>query len=310
MFDQDPQRVCILQGPVATKHATKKDEPIKELLGNIESALIAKILEQYYDNDETKIPTVDFLSGISGADSVEALEGVQIISGATSTTYKVVDPLPNVLQWLSLLSGPSSNWLRALLVSPTIVQGNDYLDNPMRRVFAPRTGQSVIVKHDGLGPSSVVVFGAARSYGSHKPDFKSLELNYDAITKRIDLTMYEDRNDVAVPLSLEFEYRPDQGFAPIHEIVESRNRRIKTFYWKLWFGDDSELDKVDVRDTYISPEVVIDVETVEKFCSVVENHNESFSSTRQALVQAPMDFAIVVGWKVRHRLFANHRNCS
>jgi fatty acid synthase subunit alpha len=31
VFDQDPQRVCILQGPVAAKWSMVKDEPVKDL---------------------------------------------------------------------------------------------------------------------------------------------------------------------------------------------------------------------------------------------------------------------------------------
>lgn len=288
-----------MQGPVAAKHATKKDEPIGELLGNVESSLVAKILEQYYNNDPSKVPVVDFLDHTPNDTSVESMENVEVISETTSKTYNVTSTLPDASAWLHLLSGPSPSWLRAFLISPVIIQGTSYVDNPIRRIFTPRVNQSVVIKYENQRPSSVVVFGGARSYGSHKPGFKSMELSYDTLTRRISLTMYEDRQDVIIPLSLEFQYRPDQGFALIHELVENRNRRVKGFYWNLWFEDGAQLPQVDIRATYTSPETVIDVQTVEKFCSVVENHNESFSSIRQAVVQAPMDFTIVVGWRVR-----------
>ncbi|KAG8960499.1 3-oxoacyl-[acyl-carrier-protein] synthase [Tulasnella sp. 425] len=44
VFDQDPQRVCTIQGPIAAKYCTRADEPISELLGNIEAGLIKRIL--------------------------------------------------------------------------------------------------------------------------------------------------------------------------------------------------------------------------------------------------------------------------
>ncbi|KAL1711802.1 hypothetical protein EV715DRAFT_278348 [Schizophyllum commune] len=56
VFDQDPQRVCILQCPLA-------DELIKELLGGINSPLITRLLERSYSNDESKVPVVNYLSG-------------------------------------------------------------------------------------------------------------------------------------------------------------------------------------------------------------------------------------------------------
>ena len=56
---RNPQRVAILQGPVAVRRSIKKDEPIKEMLDNI--GLTAKVLERYYGGDESKIPAIDYL---------------------------------------------------------------------------------------------------------------------------------------------------------------------------------------------------------------------------------------------------------
>lgn len=52
----------ILQGPMAVKHSKVKDEPIKDLLGNINSALVQHLLESRYGGDESKVPTIDYLS--------------------------------------------------------------------------------------------------------------------------------------------------------------------------------------------------------------------------------------------------------
>ena len=89
----------------------------------------------------------------------------------------------------------------------------------------------------------MTVYGAARSYGEHIPTFKALNIVFNPETKLIDLTLFEERQDVTVPLSLQFQYCqcPSQGFAPIHEIASGRNELIKQFYWKLWFGDDEVL---------------------------------------------------------------------
>jgi fatty acid synthase subunit beta len=54
----------------------------------------------------------------------------------------------------------------------------------------------------GGQPSSVrTVYGAARSYGAHKSNFKAVMINYDASSKLIDMTMYKERQDASVPLS-------------------------------------------------------------------------------------------------------------
>jgi fatty acid synthase subunit alpha, fungi type len=86
-----------------------------------------------------------------------------------------------------------------------------------------------------------------------------------------------------IPLEFTFIYRPDQGFAPIHEVTEGRNRRIKAFYWRLWFDQNQALPEgIDLHDELVGPKVTITAAAIE----------------RNLTVEAPMDFAIVTGWQV------------
>lgn len=185
-----------------------------------------------------------------------------------------------------------------LISSPTVVQGTSYVDNALRRILVPRAGQKVVVKYTGSLPLSVTVYGAARSYGEHVPIFKALSIVFNPETKLIDLTLFEERQDVPVPLSLQFQYCPSQGFAPIHEIASDRNKRIKQFYWKLWFGDKEVLPNLDIHEKFVGPDATINSSDVEQFCAVAGNLGESFKVARNDNVQAPMDFAIVTCWKV------------
>ena len=289
--------MCILQGPVAARHATKKDEPIKELLGGIETSLIEKILNQFYEGDASKVPTVDYIGAPALRFSAASLPGVELSKSESSVTYKVSSP-PDTYQWLDFLAGPSPTWLRAFLTSLIIVRDNSYIDSPIRRLFTPRAGQTVTLKYDQDKPVNVTVHGAARSFGTHKPEFKAIDVSYDSSSRKITLTLFEDRKDTTVALPFEFVFRPDQGFAPIHEVSEGRNKHIKEFYWKLWFGDDQTLPQIQLKDTYTGPEVTVDAATIERFCSVVGNQGESFTTARTENVKAPMDFGIVTGWQV------------
>lgn len=301
MFDQDPQRVCILQGPVAVRHSKVKDEPIKDLLGNITSLLAKKLLDRVYGGDESKVPVVDYLGAkpVALPENITSTLGVQRQMSEKQIVYEVGSSLPETALWLETLAGPRLDWLRALLISPTIVQGNSYIDNPLRRLFAPRKGQRVVIDIKNGLSTSISLYGAARSHGQHKPDFKAVETKYDAATHTITVTLFEDRRDVAVPLDLKFAYKPSMPYMPIHEISADRNLRIKQFYWKLWFGDEEVLPEIDVRATYTGPEVTIDAAAVESFCGIVGNQGETYKQARVDAVNAPMDFAIVTGWQVR-----------
>ena len=296
MFDQDPQRVCILQGPVAVKHSTVKDEPIGELLGNVTAKLVEKLVERSYGGDASKIPTIDYLA--PAVEDADIPDEVEFKESSTSIAYKVGNAVPDTSEWLEAISGSEHNWLKALLTSKTICQGQAYVDNPLRRALAPRRGQRVVVDIDGGSPTSVKVYGAGRSYGPHKSDFKAVEITYATSSSLIEVTFFEDRRDVSVPLFFEFKYVPSMGSMPIHEVSKGRNGRIKDFYWRLWFGDDQSRPELDVHETFIGPEVVLSANDVETFCNVVGNQNEAFKTARTETIKAPMDFAIVTGWQV------------
>ncbi|KAJ2495291.1 fatty acid synthase alpha subunit Lsd1, partial [Coemansia sp. RSA 1972] len=63
---QDPQRVGIQQGPVAVRHSTIVDEPVKTILDSIYHKHIGALTERLYDGNESRIPVVEYL----GADPV------------------------------------------------------------------------------------------------------------------------------------------------------------------------------------------------------------------------------------------------
>ncbi|KAF7965824.1 hypothetical protein HWV62_41719, partial [Athelia sp. TMB] len=290
VFDQDPQRVCILQGPVAVKHAKVKDEPIKDIFGNIVSSLVEQLTKRVYGGDASKIPNVDYLGAEPKA--TPAISGVERVASGSDVTYTIGDALPEHSAWLETLAGSKLSWSRALLTSPIIVQGTSFIDNPIRRLLNPRRGQKVVVT-----PTSIKLYGAARSFGPHQDDFHTLDITFNASSNIIEITLFEERRGVSVPLSLHFQYKPAMGSAPIHEIAEGRNQRIKEFYWKLWYGDNETLPAIDIKETFVGPEVTIEAEAVETFCAVVGNQGEHFKTARTENVKAPMDFAIVTGWQ-------------
>ncbi|SJL13791.1 uncharacterized protein ARMOST_17239 [Armillaria ostoyae] len=255
VFDQDPQRVRILQGPVAVKHSKVKDEPIKDLLGNINSSHI-------------QLPVIDYLA--PRPSTTVACPNVKISEASGRRVYEFGSSLPSPSVWFETLAGPQLSWLRALVTSPTIVQGSEYIDNPMRHLLVPQANQKVVVSS-----SSVSIYGAAHSFGEHKSEFNAIEIKFDEASKLIDVTLFEDRQDSSVSL-----------FA------------VQEFYWKLWFGDDSSLPELDVSDVFTGPEVVIEAVSVKQFYAVVGNQTESFKTARKDMITAPMDFAIVTGRQV------------
>jgi fatty acid synthase subunit alpha, fungi type len=82
------------------------------------------------------------------------------------------------------------------------------------------------------------------------------------------------------------------GSAPIHDIADGHNERIKHLHWKLWYGVNEVLPTIDIRDKFMGPEVTIETEI---FCAVVGNQSERIKAVRRSDATATMDFAIVSG---------------
>ena len=169
--------MAILQGPVAVRHSIKKDEPIKEMLDNVVSGLVAKVLERYYGGDESKIPIIDYLG--AKPTSISPLSGVDVTRGDDEVKLCVSAAVPPTEDWLRFLAGSELNWWHASVTSAFVVQGTSYITNPLRRVLAPRPGQTLTVRMlDGL-PNHISVHGAAHSFGEHRPDFLAVDIKYD-----------------------------------------------------------------------------------------------------------------------------------
>ncbi|CCG83263.1 putative Fatty acid synthase beta subunit [Taphrina deformans PYCC 5710] len=297
---QDVGRVAILQGPMAVKHSTKVNQPIQEILDDIHEKHITMLTDKYYKSDADSIPVIEYFGG--AASKVDDSSPVAKMKPATKSLYTFPaassgEDLPETEKWLQLLAGPSYSWRRALLTSDIVLQGSSFQTNPLRRIFAPRFDtQFVVDETDGIKNSTVTVFD--RRHGKYVPAAKASFVGHNGI----EVVMYEDRTAThkLLGLTLQFTYHPDIGYAPIREVMDGRNDRIKAFYWQLWFGEDlpTDLDNAPVDAmTFDGGRVTIEGKAIEDFCRVIGNESEAYVKLGDKKRQAPMDFAIVVGWK-------------
>ncbi|KAG1096468.1 hypothetical protein G6F39_006700 [Rhizopus arrhizus] len=293
VVDQDVQRTCILHGPVAAKYATRIDQPVAEILGDIYNSHIESLKERYYK--DTPIPQVEYLGG----EPIQASNVKESVS-SNERIYETSSSSVDESQWLQAISGPKYNWLRALLTSPFIVQGKRFIDNPVKRIFRPRSDQKVIVSNDAEGHVTSVKVQDKRPWSAtdkSREFVTSIEVTISG--NLISLNIFEKRGANFIPFNLQFEYKPELGYAPIHEIMHDRNDRIKDFYYKLWYGVDHKDDflNIPVTEKLIGTGESVKSSEVKEFCQVVGNQAEIFIDRGQKVVYAPMDFAIVVGWK-------------
>jgi len=300
VIDQDVGRTCILQGPTAVKYSKIVDEPIKDILDGIHYAHIKGLTKDVYSGDESSIPAIEYFGGkfIETEPEVD-VEGLIISQEEGKTTYRLSNSataaLPPLESWLALLAGQKRSWRYALFTSEIFVQGQKFQTNPMKRIFVPVRGLFVEIAHPNE-PSRTVIKVMEQPRPNKYVDVIEVRL----IGKNeILVNMIKDTTAIGKPvaLPLKFTYHPETGYAPIREVMEDRNNRIKEFYWKAWFGNEPVDLDASLTGKFDGGKAKVTGEAINDFVHAVGNTGEAFVERPGKEVFAPMDFAIVVGWK-------------
>lgn len=271
------------------------------ILDGIHNAHVESLTKDIYGGNKKAIPVIEYFGGKLNDTEipVEDVDGLVTSYDETKNTYRLqLSPtatMPTKEAWLALLAGPHRSWRHALLTSDVLVQGQKFQTNPMKRIFAPVRGLFVEI-HYPNNPSKTKI--VVKEQPRHNKYVEVLEVHLTS-NNEIVVNMIKDTTAAGEPVSLPllFTYRPERGYAPIHEVMQGRNDRIKEFYWRVWFGKETlDLD-ADVSSKFDGGKAVITGRDINDFIHAVGNTGEAFIERPGKTVFAPMDFAIVIGWK-------------
>ena len=301
VVDQDVGRTCILQGPTAVRYSTKIDEPIKEILDGIHENHIEGLTKELYGGDASKIPVVEYFGGQLILDTQSELEmdGVNAFQDREKLSYRIGSapstPLPELEAWMHLLAGKTYSWRFALFTTEVFVQGQRFQTNPMRRIFAPTHGALISIFHPDEPQKTAITMKELTQSGKC---VKTVEVKLTGKNELV-VNLREERTALGevAELPLKFTYHPETGYAPIREVMADRNDRIKEFYYKVWFGDEPVPFDTPVTGTFEGGRVTVTSQAIADFVHAVGNTGEAFVDRPGKEIYAPMDFAIVVGWK-------------
>lgn len=293
VIGEDVQRTCILHGPVAAQFTNKVNEPIKEIMDNIHDGHIAMLLKDVYGGDASKIPVVEYFTS-KQAIEVSTVSGVSVTKSASEEIYTIASAIPDADEWFKLLAGDKYGWRHAFFSSSVFVQGYNHIENSARKVFAPSKNITVKISNPSdISKTTISLFEAVKG--------KEREIiNVSVNGSKIHMQLIETRtaDGKAVPLNLYYIYNPQDGFAPILEDIEGRNTRIKEFYWKLWFGSNVPFDlDFDVDSKIDGGALEITSKDIVELTHSIGNSCEYFVPRAGRDQLAPMDFAIIIGWK-------------
>ena len=301
VVDQDVGRTCILQGPTAVKYSNTINEPIKDILDGVHNDHIKGLTQDVYHGIEKDIPNVEYFGGqlLVDADRDLDIDGLTIAQDKEKISYRLSSAanasIPDLEAWLHLLAGKAYSWRYALFTAEVFVQGHRFQTNPMKRLFAPNKGMLVEILHPKEQAKTVISMKEPSNSGSM---VKTVEVKMTG-KNEIVVDLFEERTaeGKAVSLPLRFTYHPETGYAPIKEVMAGRNDRIKEFYYRIWFGDEAVPFDTPATSVFEGGRATVTSQAIADFVHAVGNTGEAFVERPGKEVYAPMDFAIVVGWK-------------
>lgn len=305
VVDCDVGRVCILQGPVAARASTVADEPIKDILDGIHHGIIKRLKADIYHDDENRVSVLQWFSDMTAGRSEPGLgkttlRDVTVIpmQGRQTTYHVSASPeaaLPDLGEWINLLAAGQDAWLNTLLKAEVFVQGQRFESNPIRRLVAPRPDLLMEVTHAGTANGSSLVMKENLG-GRHVTTMQIGPIEGDMIP--VKLIENRTASSRPVALCLMYIYRPECSYAPIRQVFESQNLRIRQFYNEVWFGENTLPLGVAAEGTRFEGDTVrVDARAIEALAAELGNKSEAYIPRSGRAVLAPMDFAVVVAWK-------------
>ncbi len=305
MVGQDPQRTCILQGPVAVKHSRIVDEPVKDILDSIVARHIELILAASYGGSAANVPSVPWYGSsicIPPRSDEPLGMGMNVLRPG-EVTFSLCDSegaLPSKGQWFRIISGEGRNWLAALLFSDHILQDRSIVPNRVRMLFKALPGMHCTVALDESGDETVSGTPAQIALADSRGR-PVVSARIDGEGRQVTIEIFYHSTTGTSTLTLYFAYDPCNGTYPIAEVMVGRNERIKRFYWSLWFPRDAvrfaeTYDQSAVAAVFTSSSTVEQGKIVQ-FCRIVGNFSGSYTDPCRVERLAPMDFAIVVAWE-------------
>lgn len=300
VIDQDVGRTCILQGPTAAKYSNTVDEPIKDILDGIHNDHIKELTQDLYSGEDSRIPVVEYFGGRPLNTTTQPDPDALTKSEEEGRVSYRISPsptasLPDLDAWLYQLAGKTYSWRYALFTSEAFAQGQRFQTNPMRRIFKPAKGMLVEILNPETPAKALITLKEPSQSGKM---VKTVEISMPR-QNQISVDLLEERTAEGnvIPLHLILQYHPESGYAPIHEVMEGRNDRIKEFYYRLWFAEKEVPFETPATSTFDGGKAEVTGQAIADFVHAVGNTGEAFVERPGKEVFAPMDFAIVVGWK-------------
>ncbi len=291
VINQDPQRVCIIHGPVAARHTTKVDEPAATILDDIADGLTNSLLSDLLIEEtlETTAPVP------SSAPSFNILDFVEIEELPTQVEYRFKSSMSQIHSnlLLSHILAENEHWPRSCLMYEHITRGDKRTSNPIRSAFAPSMGDVLTVTHQS-GKKQIASVVLSRKTPGRDSLYPALAIR-SAHGKTVHVTL-QTSFPIGTAVSFKFVFKRQSPHNDLEEVTEDRESKIKAFYASCWAIDDFTSIRHKTGYDFSGEPMTLTRGLVDKFVAVVTKGQGHLTFPSRLHSSVPLDLGIVVAW--------------
>ncbi|KAJ5813858.1 beta subunit of fatty acid synthase [Penicillium pulvis] len=247
VVNQDVERVCVLQGPVAVRHSVNLDESAQEILKSISDFHTSNLLRERYGGDLKRIPRTEDPA------STSPLSGPLGYTDENTACTQTFCALPgDSVDWLGVLAANSFGWVHDLVCESHTIRNGVRRKNPFKKIFDLKPGQMLLLEHK---VQRIVLSDTTSGHTLaviHRSD-ADMTICFD---------LYQPRNFTAAPAILSLQYRHlSTGLSSaLEELTNDRDARIKSFYSNVWLG--YEMNACSPDATFTGPTITLTQELI------------------------------------------------
>ena len=297
VIGQDPERVCIIHGPVAARHSNSTSESAADILNRISDDMTESLLPSYAGDvtTETELPRhpcdeplsadLDFLEIVT---IIHPVQSVYRLKSSPSQAQRAL-----LLQYLLAGNNP---WIVACLTDKYITHRGQRFTNPVRIAFVPGIEEVLTLTYHSAGKSIDSLILSRKGSGSNE-FYDALEIS-STDGKRIDITLRAPSLRGLQPhkVTFEFVFARQGPHSGLEDVTEDRQARIRAFYASRWSIDHTSFVNATTGSKFSGETITLSRKTVESFVSVISRAQGDYSTSRRPGSWVPLDLGIVAAW--------------
>jgi len=302
VVEQDAQRVCIIQGPVAVRYSTSYDQSAQDILDIISQEHVNMLARR-----QAEIPWNSERGRLSSANS-RLPRGVEIVLDThglakqfhISSDYRTSEP--DLL--IEHIARPSASGIRSCLVDEWIFRGTSRVRNPIRRTFLPRAGDLIEVRQrqvDDTTPSEVVWVSRGLPASQEHCSVMELSLSKDQRAVKVNLIPAVPVPETRIQFTLWL--RKTSGGYTLYEESLDHIERVRALYSNLWITRNaveavrgSYNAGLGLNSEFTGAQTTLSREKVYQYINAIGGTGSAKFQTWNPTGSIPLDYCVVLAW--------------